>query len=429
MPGRHRGVAGARSRQGESERRRDRAWASAGRVGRPYSRAASPTSCGAAVAATASPRCVSASARDWPSYWRHERVTEELQSRARGASRSTTRSRDTPTSYLREPPDAHPPLDYPPYKSTALRHPKQPLVYLPQTMTEITGPQLGAGARSASPTTISRSSTTASRSASGSSSRAACSTPRASRCARRWSRSGRRTPPGATSTAGTAGRRRLTRTSAARAGASPTTRAAISSRRSSPGRTRGATTTTPGARRTSTSRCSAARSPSGWSRRCTSRAIRSSRTTRSSTRCAIRRRASGWSRRFSIHGTVPELGRRRTSGTSTCAARGHAVRGGVLIFETTPSQTVGPYFAIGLPFDVGPVRRARGHARARSTITGTIYDGAGEPDPRLPARDLAGRPLGPLRRHARLRRRLRARRLPRLRPLRRGGRRRERSTS
>ena len=50
---------------------------------------------------------------------------------------------DTPTSYLREPPDAHPPLDYEPYKSTALRHPKQPLVYLPQTVTEITGPRLG----------------------------------------------------------------------------------------------------------------------------------------------------------------------------------------------------------------------------------------------------------------------------------------------
>jgi protocatechuate 3,4-dioxygenase beta subunit len=50
---------------------------------------------------------------------------------------------DTPTSYRREPADAQPPLDYEPYKSTALRHPKQPLVYLPQTVTEITGPQLG----------------------------------------------------------------------------------------------------------------------------------------------------------------------------------------------------------------------------------------------------------------------------------------------
>ncbi len=25
-----------------------------------------------------------------------------------------------------------------------------------------------------------------------------------------------------------------------------------------------------------------------------------------------------------------------------------------MIFETAPSQTVGPYFAIGLPFDAGP---------------------------------------------------------------------------
>jgi protocatechuate 3,4-dioxygenase, beta subunit len=50
---------------------------------------------------------------------------------------------DTPGNYLREPPEAHPPLDYPPYKSTALRHPKEPLVYLPHTVTEITGPALG----------------------------------------------------------------------------------------------------------------------------------------------------------------------------------------------------------------------------------------------------------------------------------------------
>ncbi len=49
---------------------------------------------------------------------------------------------DTPTSYVREPEDAHPPLDYEPYKSTALRHPKQPLIYLAQTVTEVTGPQL-----------------------------------------------------------------------------------------------------------------------------------------------------------------------------------------------------------------------------------------------------------------------------------------------
>jgi protocatechuate 3,4-dioxygenase, beta subunit len=36
-----------------------------------------------------------------------------------------------------------PALDYPAYKSTALRHPKEPLVYLPEQVTEMTGPQLG----------------------------------------------------------------------------------------------------------------------------------------------------------------------------------------------------------------------------------------------------------------------------------------------
>jgi protocatechuate 3,4-dioxygenase, beta subunit len=50
---------------------------------------------------------------------------------------------DTPGNYKREPEGAHPPLDFEGYKSTALRHPKQPLVYLPQTITEITGPALG----------------------------------------------------------------------------------------------------------------------------------------------------------------------------------------------------------------------------------------------------------------------------------------------
>ncbi len=53
--------------------------------------------------------------------------------------------RDTPTSYAREPDGVHPPLDHPPYRSTRLRHPKRPLVYLPDTITEITGPQLASG--------------------------------------------------------------------------------------------------------------------------------------------------------------------------------------------------------------------------------------------------------------------------------------------
>jgi protocatechuate 3,4-dioxygenase, beta subunit len=36
-----------------------------------------------------------------------------------------------------------PVLDYPDYRSTALRHPKRPLVYLPEQIAETSGPQLG----------------------------------------------------------------------------------------------------------------------------------------------------------------------------------------------------------------------------------------------------------------------------------------------
>ena len=41
-------------------------------------------------------------------------------------------------------PEPHdPPLDFPDYRSTALRHPKQPLVYLPEQLTDLAGPALG----------------------------------------------------------------------------------------------------------------------------------------------------------------------------------------------------------------------------------------------------------------------------------------------
>jgi len=43
------------------------------------------------------------------------------------------------------PSGVHPPLDFAGYRSTALRHPRQPLVLLPHRLTEITGPLLGAG--------------------------------------------------------------------------------------------------------------------------------------------------------------------------------------------------------------------------------------------------------------------------------------------
>ena len=48
-------------------------------------------------------------------------------------------------TYAPEPPGTHPPLDYPGYRSTALRHPRQPPVPLPQGLTEVTGPLLGEG--------------------------------------------------------------------------------------------------------------------------------------------------------------------------------------------------------------------------------------------------------------------------------------------
>lgn len=47
-----------------------------------------------------------------------------------------------------------------------------------------------------------------------------------------------------------------------------------------------------------------------------------------------------------------------------------------MIFATTPSQTVGPYFAIGLPFESGRFVVPEGTPGA-ITIRGTVYDGAG----------------------------------------------------
>jgi protocatechuate 3,4-dioxygenase beta subunit len=45
--------------------------------------------------------------------------------------------------FRRDDPHTHPPLDDDGYRSTRLRHPRQPLVYLPHTVTEVCGPQLG----------------------------------------------------------------------------------------------------------------------------------------------------------------------------------------------------------------------------------------------------------------------------------------------
>jgi protocatechuate 3,4-dioxygenase alpha subunit len=51
-----------------------------------------------------------------------------------------------------------------------------------------------------------------------------------------------------------------------------------------------------------------------------------------------------------------------------------------LIFGPTPSQTVGPYFAIGLPWPAGP-RAVPADAPGAISISGVVYDGAGAPVP------------------------------------------------
>ncbi len=48
--------------------------------------------------------------------------------------------------------------------------------------------------------------------------------------------------------------------------------------------------------------------------------------------------------------------------------------------EPTPSQTVGPFFAIGLPWHDGPDVVARG-AQGAIVLRGTVYDGDGAPIP------------------------------------------------
>lgn len=49
----------------------------------------------------------------------------------------------SPVSIPRGAPDVHPAPDTPAYRATALRHPTRPLVVIPQTLTEVTGPVYG----------------------------------------------------------------------------------------------------------------------------------------------------------------------------------------------------------------------------------------------------------------------------------------------
>jgi protocatechuate 3,4-dioxygenase, beta subunit len=56
---------------------------------------------------------------------------------------TTARTGQRLPGYERPPAGVHPPLDYPEYRSTIKRAPKQPLLPLPHGPTEVTGPLLG----------------------------------------------------------------------------------------------------------------------------------------------------------------------------------------------------------------------------------------------------------------------------------------------
>ena len=70
-----------------------------------------------------------------------------------------------------------------------------------------------------------------------------------------------------------------------------------------------------------------------------------------------RARADGLA--FSIHDTQPDWAAAYEFDIYLRGPGGDAVRGGAVIFATTPSQTVGPYFAIGLPWTAGRWRCRR----------------------------------------------------------------------
>jgi protocatechuate 3,4-dioxygenase beta subunit len=61
----------------------------------------------------------------------------------RSASLATTDTGKLVLPSYERPAGLHPPLDFGGYRSTALRHPKQPLVLLEHRLTEVTGPLLG----------------------------------------------------------------------------------------------------------------------------------------------------------------------------------------------------------------------------------------------------------------------------------------------
>ena len=305
-------------------------------------------------------------------------MTEELQAESREERQIYDPIGPTPTSYLREPEGAHPPLDFEGYKSTALRHPKQPLIYMPQTITEITGPQLGPVVMGESDhdltiqhdgEPIGERITVSGRvfDTEGKPLRGTLveiwQANAAGRYKHRWDRWPAPLDPNF-SGAGRCitddeGRYQFTTIkpgpirgeSLQRLAASPHPLLADGPRIHP-----------------------ASRDPDVLP----GRSLLPLRPDLQLGQRSGRPRANGLALLDPRHGS--ELGGRLRVRHLSARTRRHAVRGGALIFETPPSQTVGPYFAIGLPFDVGPFVVPESTPGAIH-ISGTIYDGAGVPIP------------------------------------------------
>jgi protocatechuate 3,4-dioxygenase beta subunit len=58
-------------------------------------------------------------------------------------TRTESRTGSRPIGYRRDDLDVHPPYNSPAYRSTRYRHPTRPLVFLPHSLSEITGPVFG----------------------------------------------------------------------------------------------------------------------------------------------------------------------------------------------------------------------------------------------------------------------------------------------